>query len=241
VATVPSRVTVAADSAGQVFRVATKVVSSNATANISATYDGVTKVAALKVIPPVLSGLTLAPSTIIGGCKTSTGKVTLSGAAPAGGALVRLTNTNPAATVPSSVSVQAGATTASFTITATAQSAERTGTVTASYGGANQSAALKVRPIGVLSLELNPNPVVGPGNVIGKVTLECTAPAGGINVALTSSNAAVAAPAISSMTIPAGSSVKTFTIHTSDVSTTRGALIKAATSGASKSLVLTVN
>jgi hypothetical protein len=188
-----------------------------------------------------LSSLSLIPTTIIGGCSTSTGKVTLNGKAPAGGAVVQLTNANAAARVPSSVTVPAGALTATFVITSTAQSVERTGAVSASYGGASRSVSLRVRPIGVLSLALNPNPVTGPNNVTGTVTLECAAPAGGINVTLTSSNASLAHPTVGSINIPAGSSTKTFTIQTVDVTSSRTALIKATANGISRSVALTVN
>lgn len=97
---------------------------------------------------PALSALTLAPPTFAGGCKTSTGKVTLTGPAPAGGAVVSLANTNPAASLPASVTVPAGATTAKFTITGVAVAANQTGTVTATYGGVSRSATLTVRRTG---------------------------------------------------------------------------------------------
>jgi choice-of-anchor B domain-containing protein len=240
-ATVLSRITIPEGAASKTFSVVTKAVAANASVNINATYDGVTKTAALTVTPPSLIGLQLTPATITGGCATSTGKVTLDGKAPPGGALVTLADTNPAATVPASVTVAAGATTATFVITSTSQSVERTGQVTATYKGSSRSATLKVRPVGVMSLTLSPNPVTGPGDVTGTVTLECAAPAGGINVALSSSSAAIASPTVGSILIPAGSSSKTFTIHASDVPSSRNVLIKATANGISKSVILTVN
>ena len=240
-ATVPVRITVPGGAASKLFKVATSAVKTNSTANINATYDGITKSATLTVTPPALIGFSLTPTTIIGGCSTSTGKVSLSGKAPVGGAVVSLANANVAANVPSSVTVPAGAITATFVITATVQSVERNGAVTATYGGVNRSVSLRVRPIGVRSLTLNPNPVVGPGNVTGTVTLECAAPAGGINVTLSSSNPSLAAPTVGSINIPAGSSTKTFTIHTIDVTSSHTALIKATANGISKSVALTVN
>ena len=98
---------------------------------------------------PTLSGLTLAPPTFPGGCKTSTGHVTLTGPAPAGGAVVSLANTNPAASMPASVTVPAGATTAKFTITGVEVTSNQTGTATAHYGGVSKSSMLTVRPIGM--------------------------------------------------------------------------------------------
>ena len=190
---------------------------------------------------PTLSALTLTPATIAGGCKTSTGKVTLTGPAPAGGAVVQLTDTNPAASVPASVTVPAGATSAKFTVTSSTVTASQTGTVTAAYGGVSRSATLTVRPIGVLSLALSPNPVTGPNGVVGTVTLECPAAPGSIVVNLTTSNAAVAKPAVASITIPAGAASGTFSVTTADVSAVSTANIRATASGVWKAVTLTVN
>jgi hypothetical protein len=189
---------------------------------------------------PTLSALTLAPATFAGGCQTSTGKVTLTAPAPAGGAVVAIADTNPAASMPASVTVPAGATTATFTITGAAVAAKQSGAVTASYGGVSKSATVTVRPIGVASLTLSPNPVVGPNSVVGTVTLECTAAPSSITVSLTSSNAAVAStPA--SLSIPAGSKTGTFTVTTADVSVVSSANIKALANGISRTVTLTVN
>ncbi|HWN42772.1 MAG TPA: hypothetical protein VNW71_11155, partial [Thermoanaerobaculia bacterium] len=189
---------------------------------------------------PALSALTLAPPTFAGGCQTSTGKVTLTGPAPAGGAVVTITDTNPAASMPASVTVPAGATTAKFTITGIAVAAKQSGTVTASYGGVNKSATVTVRPIGVSSLTLSPNPVVGPNSVVGTVTLECPAAPGNVVVALTSSNTAVAST-VPSLSIPAGSKTGTFTVTAADVSAVSYANIKAMANGISRTVKLTVN
>ena len=189
---------------------------------------------------PTLSGLTLTPASFAGGCKTSTGRVTLTGPAPAGGAVVQLTDTNPAASVPASVTVPAGATSAKFTITGSAVTSSQMGTVTASYGGASKSATVTVRPIGVASLTLSPNPVVGPRSVTGTVTLECPAAPWNIVVTLSSSNTAVA-NTVPSLRIPAGSSTGTFTVTTADVSAVSYANIRATANGVWKAVRLTVN
>jgi hypothetical protein len=97
---------------------------------------------------PTLSALILSPATFPGGCRTSTGHVRLTGPAPAGGAVVTLANTNPAARMPASVTVPAGATTAKFTITGVVVTSNQTGTATAHYSGVSKSAMLTVRPIG---------------------------------------------------------------------------------------------
>jgi hypothetical protein len=71
--------------------------------------------------------------------------VTLTNAAPTGGAVVRLESSNvDAARVPSSVTVPAGATTATFTITTATVPARVNATITASYEGLERTAILTV-------------------------------------------------------------------------------------------------
>jgi hypothetical protein len=60
-------------------------------------------------------------------------------------------------------------------------------------------------------------------------------------VTLSSSNAAVAAPDVNSITIPFGSTTGSFTVTTADVSTVSSAVIRATAGGVLKSRTLTVN
>jgi hypothetical protein len=240
-ATVPASVTVAAGSTKATFTVTSKPVAATAGLYLTASYRGVGRTAPLTVEAPVLSGLTLTPASVAGGCGTSTGKVTLSGKAPTGGLAVTLTDNVPAATMPASVTVPAGASSATFPVSTTAVTASQSGTVTASLGGVSKSSSLTVRPIGLQSLALTPNPVVGPGSVTGTVTLECDAPAGGIIVTLSSTATAVARPDIASLTIPAGGRTATFPVSTADVSAVSTATIRAAANGTTKSVTLTVD
>lgn len=189
---------------------------------------------------PTLSALTLSPATFPGGCKTSTGQVTLTGPAPAGGAVVSLADTNLAASMPASVTVPAGATTAQFTITGVAVTSNQTGTVTAQYSGVSKSATLTVRPIGVASVSISPNPVVGPSSATGTVTLECPAAPGNIVVTLASDNPAVA-NVVPSIRVPAGATSASFHVSTADVSVVGYANIRATANGVWKAVRLQVN
>jgi hypothetical protein len=190
---------------------------------------------------PILQSLTLSPASFAGACRTSTGKVTLSEPAPAGGAVVSLSTSNPAATVPASVTVPAGATTARFTITGTAVSSSQTGSVTASYKEASKSAVLTVRPIGVAGITVSPNPVVGPAMAQGTVTLECPAGAGGVTVTFATSNSQVATAAVPSLTVPAGSTTAGFAVLTSDVSVESSATLRATAAGVWKGVKVIVS
>jgi hypothetical protein len=188
-----------------------------------------------------LTKLTLSPAIFPGGCKSSTGWVTLSAPAPAGGALVILADTNPAATVPASVTVPAGQTRASFPVTAPLVNTRQTGEVTALYGGNSQSAALTVRPLAVASLVLGSNPVTGPGRIDGSVLLECAAGPGGVTVQLSSSNPAVAWTSAASIVIPAGATTGRFTVSLADVAMTQFVDIRANAPGGGQKVRLQVN
>jgi phosphatidylinositol-3-phosphatase len=190
--------------------------------------------------PPALSSLTLSPNAIAAPCQTSKGRVTLSAPALTGGVIVTLSNTNGAAVVPSSVTVPEGTTSATFTITTSPTAIKKTGTVTASYDGMSFTKTLTVRPVGVKSLALSPNPVTGPGGVTGTVKLSCPATAGGVVVALSSNAPGVAKPSVASINIPQGSTTGTFPITTVNVTATSSATITAKANGIAKSVKLTV-
>jgi len=91
-----------------------------------------------------VSGLSLSPSSVSGG-SASTGTVTLNMAAPAGGVGVFLSSSAAVATVPSSVVVPAGQTSASFTVNTSTVSASNFVTISASSNG-TASAVLTVNP-----------------------------------------------------------------------------------------------
>ncbi len=199
------------------------------------------------VTPPSvsLSSLTLNPTSVTGG-NSSTGIVTLSGPAPSGGAQITLSSTNTiVASVPSSVTVAAGATSGSFTVSTTAVAASTTITISVSYGGATRSASLTLNPAPpppptLSSLTLNPTSVVGGlQSSTGTVTLSAPAPAGGAAVRLSSSNGAASVP--SSVFVPAGATRATFTVNTSIVLVPTSSTISASYNGTTRTASLSVH
>jgi hypothetical protein len=93
-----------------------------------------------------VSGLTLNPTAVTGG-RTSTGTVTLSGPAPTGGAIVSLSSSDTTtAVLPSTVSIPAGGTSATFTVTTGVVTSTRSVTISAAYGGVTRTATLTVNP-----------------------------------------------------------------------------------------------
>lgn len=91
----------------------------------------------------VLSSLLFNPASVVGGT-SSTGIVTLTAAAPVGGALVSLLDNSLAASVPASVTVPQGATTATFSVSTTPVGADTTATVTGSYNGVSRAGLLTI-------------------------------------------------------------------------------------------------
>ena len=82
-----------------------------------------------------LSALGLSPADVTGG-SSSTGTMTLSGPAPTGGAVISLSSSDPSVTVPASVTIPEGTTSATFAVSTSPVAAATTSTVSAVFGGA---------------------------------------------------------------------------------------------------------
>jgi len=97
--------------------------------------------------PTVPGGLTLSPWTMIGPGVSTTATVTLNQAAPAGGAAVALTSSDPkAAKVPSSVTVPAGQTSATFQVQGSGVAAQTVVTLPAVFNGGTARTTVTVAP-----------------------------------------------------------------------------------------------
>jgi hypothetical protein len=190
---------------------------------------------------PSLNSLAINPSTVTGG-QAAIGTVSLTAPAPAGGALVSLANANPAASLPTSVTVPANLSSASFTINTTAVSTTTAGNITVTYAGVSKSAMLTVNPsapAALSSLTLNPASVVGGSSSTATVSLTKAAPSGGAVVVLSSSNVAWASVP-PSVTVPAGASTATFSIGTNTTNKKNFVTITASYGGTSKSATLRI-
>jgi hypothetical protein len=191
-----------------------------------------------------LSSLTVNPASVTGG-NSSTGTVTLSEPAPTGGAQIALSSSNTSvARVPASVSVAAGATSATFTASTSVVTASTAVTLSAAYGVVTRSASLTVQPVPapaptLSSLTLSPSSVVGgEQSSRGTVTLSAPAPAGGALITLSSSSGAASVP--SSIFIPAGASSASFTVNTSIVLVSTSATISGQYRGTTRTATLGV-
>ena len=190
---------------------------------------------------PSLNSVSLNPSTVTGG-QTTTGTVSLTALAPSGGALVGLSSANPAASVPSSVTVPANSSSSSFTIITTPVNTTTAGNITATFSGVSKSATLTVSasaPVTLASLTLNPTSVVGGSSSTGTVSLTKVAPAGGAVITLSSSKVAWATVP-PSVTVPAGANIATFNVVTTVTNKKNFVTITASYGGTSKSATLRI-
>ena len=197
------------------------------------------RTATINVTHPVtLVAIGLNPDTVRGGT-SSTGWVTLDGAAPPGGVAVALASSNTAiATVPVSVIVPAGVAVIDFNVS-TAAGASGSVTISGSYAGTTRSAVLAVSAgPSLLSLSLSPTSVRGGKSATGTVRLTGAASVGGAVIALSSSSAVARVPA--TVTVPDGATSASFTVSTERPSSSTTARISAAFNGTAKSADLAV-
>jgi len=184
-----------------------------------------------------VSSLTVNPIQVLAGT-SSTGTITLSAAAPAGGDVVTLSSGNSAAAAPAFVIVASGSKTATFTITTTAVSTDTSALITATSGGVSATATLTVQAVGVTGLSLNPTSLTSGTSSIGTVTLNTSAPSGGTLVNLVSNSTSAVVPG--TVTVATGATTATFTITTSGVATATTATITATVESVSASATLTI-
>jgi hypothetical protein len=179
--------------------------------------------------PPAVTGITLVTSSPFSGDAFS-GQVQLAAAAPAGGTVVTLASSNPAAlSVPASVSFPAGFAIEPFNFTAGQVTVAMPVTITATVGTSSTSAALTVQPPSLKSLSA-PS-VLTAGTPIGAIVfLNGLAPPAGAVVSLSSSSPAATPPA--SVTVAASQPTLSFQIPTTAVSVSTPVTLTASWNGA---------
>ena len=191
--------------------------------------------------PVKLSAVTLTPTSVVSG-STSQLLITLKKPAPQGGAVVTLTSSAAAATVPGSVTIPVNAETATVTVNTGAVSSTTSATISATYNATKASAKLTVTPGSSPKLTaITLSPTSTPGTVSttnNSVSLSANA-VSNTTVTLTSSNTS-AATVPSSVVIKAGSSSQLFTIATQAVTSAQTVTITATANGVSLSNTLTV-
>ena len=244
-ATVPASLTLPAGTTSTTFDVALNTVTADTFAMVRAISGNVLVQEVLVEAPRTPASVTFDPSSVLGG-NGSTGTVTLSAPAGACSAPVTLTSDNPAATsVPQSVSIPEGATSATFAVATSAVTTDTTVHVTAGHDGGTAQGTLTLTagvvatpPPSLASLTVGPTQVSAGQAAVGTVTLDAAAPAGGVTAQISSDNPAASVPP--SVTVPAGQASATFPIQTSAVTGLQTATITVTAGGLSRTATLAV-
>jgi hypothetical protein len=189
-----------------------------------------------------LTAINASPNPVVGG-NPSTGTVNLAAAVvPAGGALIALRSASSAVSVPPSVTVRAGASSATFGIATTVVATPTLATISAAYQGVTKTTTFTVNPAPSAAparLTLKPARVRGGTSATGTVTLSAAAPGGGVAIALSSSNPALASvPA--NVRVAAGQTSAAFAVATTPTQQGGAVTIAASNAGVTKTATLTV-
>lgn len=233
---VPNHVDIAAGATSATFNVVTFAVSSSTSSTITATSGSVTKTAVLAVNPkPALSSVTLSAATVFGG-DSVTGKITLS-ATSSSSTSVGIADNSTATSVPKSVSVAAGSTTATFNVVSFAVSSDQISTITATLGTVQKTVSLTVKPKRLLSgFSLSSTSVTAGTNVTG--TLTFSAQGSTTSVGLTDNSGATSVP--KAVSVAGTATTVTFTVQTFNVASSQVSTITATSASVTKTASVTV-
>jgi len=185
---------------------------------------------------PRLGTLTATPTTLEGGNGTIINATLTIKFAVTQDSTIALSTNDPAITVPASVVIPAGSTTATYTATTSSVHSLKTVQLIAKINGASVTCPISLTPPHVTGFTMNAVSVTGgqATPLIGTVTIAEPAPVGGAAVNLTSSNTnAATVPAAAN--VPAGSTTGTFVVKTLGVVTGTTVTITAAAGGTSSS------
>ena len=200
--TVSASVTVPQGSTSATFPVTTSPVSTAASGSITA--SSANSLSAPVTVTPssnsntpgtgTIAGVSINPSTITGG-QPATGTVNLASPAGPGGVSVGLSSSVPGVTVPQSVTVPQGSTTATFAVTTSPVATPASGSITATSAN-SLSASVTVTPSSnsntpgtgtIAGVSINPSTITGGQPATGTVTLASPAGPGGVSIGLSSS------------------------------------------------------
>jgi uncharacterized protein (TIGR03790 family) len=144
-ATVPATVTVPAGSTKATFSINTSAIN-YAYAYATITASGPVTLNNTLAIYPLLAGISTNQSTVTGG-QMLTGAIFLNDGAPYGNAVISLTSSNTSvATVPATVTMITGSSSATFSISTNAVNASTPVTLSATYGGYTVTTQITVVP-----------------------------------------------------------------------------------------------
>ena len=220
----------------------TSSVASTTTVTVSASDGTYTATANLKLLPPTPSRVTVSPNPIHGGL-SGTGTVTLN--APAAVdipvALTVVSGSAAIASMPTSVTVTASLTKASWAIQTNALSVPTQVKISASANGTVRYVIFTVSANTPSSLVFSPTSILGGNSTTGTVTFFAPVSADTpVTLAVLAGSSAVASIP-PSVTVPQGSSSANFSVVTNQVTAQTTVKISASANGGTKTNTFTVH
>ena len=249
--TVPTSVTVASGAASATFNATAGTITSNQTATITASLNGVSQSVSIAltapvVVPAALSSLQCSAGSLASGASTIC-TATLSAKA-ASATAVKLSSSTTLLAIPASVTIASGATSATFTATAGTIAANTSATVTATLNSASKIVSLSLTAPVVVPPPPPPSPVLSSlacasGSVASGASTTCTvtlsaSASSSMSVALRSSASLLTVPA--SVAVASGKASATFSASAGTCTSTSNATITASMSGVSKTATVSV-
>ncbi len=217
-AVVPTSVTIPAGQASANFTITTTAVAANAKPTINARYDGLNLQTNFDLAAPLIQSVSATPQVQYGGL-TSTGTVTLTGPAPTGGKSVALSSSNTArVTVPASVNVPVGQTSANFTITNIPTLANASSVISATTGAVTRTVFVAVNAPIFQTATLAQTTLKGGLSTTMSLTINAPAPSGYTITLVSGAASLVTLP--SSFAIPQGATSVNVPVNTSAVTST---------------------
>ena len=235
--TVPASVTVASGATSNTFNATAGTIGSVQTAVVTATLGSSSQTASISLLPPLaLTSLACSPTSLSSGA-ISTCTVTLNQPAPSTTA-VTLSDNSSSLSVPASVTVANGATSATFGATAGTITSVQTAVVTATLGSSSQTASISLLPpLAVASLGCAPSSLSSGASATCTVTMNQSAPSTTL-VTLSDNNTNLTVP--QSVTVAGGTTTSTFTVTAGTVGSTQTAIVTATFGSSSQTASMTL-
>lgn len=141
----PPSVTLPGNATVKTFQITVTAVTSTINTTVYAKYGTITRSRPLALIALIPTALAFTPTQVTGG-QTVSCRVVINGVAGPGGRLIAILDNSPNATVPSTVTVPAGATQVLFDIVTTAVTSQKTVTITARVSAGEKTGTFKINP-----------------------------------------------------------------------------------------------
>lgn len=232
---VPESVTVPGGALTANFVVKTTQVATETIVKIEAFANLRTVTATVTVRHSAVDAINIQKTTVNGG-ETIAASVSLTGTAGVGGTKVNLTSSNPAALVPSSVTILPNLSFVNFSISTFPVIDDKVVTLEARADGVTKSKVVTVQRPRLESFSVTPDSFAGGQMVEAILKLTGTAPSGGIVITLGKTNNALNIPA--TVVIPAGKREVTFEIGVQPASVNVDTNITASHRGETLSVIL---